>query len=125
MQYTDRQLDMAEKVRKSLPARCLVNPRHPDTQFPVRRRRPDVAALIAADPTECADSSQILPAIRDVFPNATVVPTGGVVYMMALEQLLANIDETEDAALLQLLLLADDLCIEAGETLYAVAHARC
>ncbi|HSW05527.1 class I SAM-dependent methyltransferase [Aquabacterium sp.] len=124
MQYTDRQLDLAEKVRRSLPEKYLVDPRQPSKRVPMRRTRPDLATFLSVDPTECADSSNILPAIRAFFPEAMVLPTGGVVYMLALNEILSNIHETEDAALLQVLMLADDLCIEAGETLYAVAHAR-
>jgi SAM-dependent methyltransferase len=124
MQYTERQLDFAERVRASLPERYLVNPHHPDDQVPLRRVRPDVKALLETDPTECADSGNIIPAVRSEFPEATVKLTGGIVYMLALNDILANFDETEDEALLRAMMLADDLCVEAGESLYAVAHAR-
>jgi hypothetical protein len=102
----------------------LVDPRNRTQQVSYRRTRATVAAMMASDPTECADSSAILPAVRRTFPDVTVIPTGGVVYMLALADILANLDEVKHAELLRALMVADDLCIEAGETLYSVAFAQ-
>jgi SAM-dependent methyltransferase len=124
MQYTERQLDLAERARGALPERYLANPHRPGETVPMRRARPDPARMAEVDPSECADSSNILPAVTSAFHDAVVIPTGGVVYALALNDILANLDESEDEALLRTLMLADDLCIEAGETLYAVAYAR-
>lgn len=123
MQYTDRQLELAERARRALPARYLANPDDPSKQVPYRRTRPQLQALLDTDPSECADSANILPALRSTFPNATVIPTGGVVYMLSLNDILANLDEQADEQLLRSMMLADELCAEAGETLYAVAFA--
>ena len=124
MQYTDRQLDLAERVRASLPDCYLVNPHRPAHPVPLRRVRPNPRRLLEVDPSECADSSNILPAVRARFPEATIKLTGGIVYMLALNDILANFDEVKDEALLRAMMLADDLCIEVGESLYAVAFAR-
>jgi SAM-dependent methyltransferase len=122
MQYTARQLDLAERARACLPERCLADPRNPDgPPLPHRRVRPKLDAMLATDPSECADSERILPAVSSRFPGATVKPTGGVIYALALSDVLANLDEDTDRALIKAMMLADDLCIEAGETLYAVA----
>ena len=123
MQYSDRQLDLAGRVRGALPARCLDNPHHRGVMLPKRPPRPSREALLATDPSECADSAAILPSARITFPGLRVIPTGGIVYMLALNDVLSNLHEEEDDALLKAMMLADDLCIEAGETLYAVAHA--
>lgn len=124
MQYTDRQLDLAERARAALPEPYLTNPHRPEERVPLRRARPNPARMAEIDPSECADSSNILPAVRSVFPDAVVIPTGGIVYTLALNDILANFDEERDEALLRSLMLADDLCVEAGETLYGVAYAR-
>jgi SAM-dependent methyltransferase len=122
MQYTARQLDLAERARASLSARCLVDPHNPaGPPLPLRRVRPKIEAMLSTDPSECADSERILSAVTQWFPGATVKPTGGVVYGLALSDVLANLDEESDGALIKAMMLADDLCIEAGETLYAVA----
>ena len=123
MQYSDRQLDLAARARAALPTACLDNPRRPGVLLPVRPARPDLALMVEIDPSECADSSTIQSAVRQIFPGATLIPTGGIVYMLALNDVLANLHETEDEPLLRAMMLADDLCIEAGETLYAVGYA--
>lgn len=123
MQYTDRQLDLAAKVRKALDERHLVNPRDNTALLPIRRTRPDLQQLLATDPSECADSGNIITSVLAVFPQAAVIPLGGIAYMLALSDVLANIDEEAEAALLRTLMLADDLCASAGEYLYAVACA--
>jgi len=124
MQYTARQLELAERARACLPTHFLRNPFAPDQDLPLRRVRPQWKQMIEIDPSECADSENILPAVRSIFPAALIRPTGGVVYALALSDVLHNIDEIEDAAVLRTLLLTDDLCVELGETLYAVAVAR-
>ncbi len=125
LQYTDRQLSMAELARRALSKDYLANPHDPTrAEVPFRSQRPSVTRMVEADPTNCPDSSGILPAIRSLWPNADVTLAGGVVYSLALEDILANFEEERDNALLRAMLLADDLCVEAGESLYCVALAR-
>lgn len=124
LQHTPRQLDLAERARASLAPKYLVDPKGNGTQLLPHRRRPvDIATLKATDPSECQDSDNILPSVRDVFPGAGIIPTGGIVYMLAMSDVLANLDEEEDASLIDALMLADDLCVELGESLYSVAWA--
>ena len=73
-------------------------------------------------PTECADSDDILPAVRRHFPAAWIKPTGGTIYHAALHNVIANFTD-EDTPLLELMLLLDDVCTMAGYTHYAVALA--
>jgi SAM-dependent methyltransferase len=121
MQYSDRQMDFAERARAWLPKVYLVHPTD-GSQVPLRPPRLNPDTLRADDPSECADSAAILPAIRSVFPSAAIIPTGGVVYLIALHDILANF--AEDDPLLPAMMTMDDLCIEAGESLYSVAWAR-
>lgn len=124
MQWSDHQLDLAERVRQMLPARYLDDPHQPGRLIPVRRSRPTIAGMREADPSECVDSANILPSVRAVFPNAAIVPAGGIVYMLALNDMLANLDEERDDGLLAALLAIDDMYSDAGDYVYAVAHAR-
>lgn len=117
MQWTDRQLDLAARVRAALPMDYLRNPRAPEAQVPLRRARPTIEGMLASDPSECADSASILPSLRARFPDAHVIPTSGIVYMLALNDILANTDETNDAALLSVLMEMDAMFAEAGDTL--------
>lgn len=120
MQYSDRQLDMAARARAWLPE-CYRLGRD-GKPAPDRRQRPSLEGMIAADPSECADSANILPAVRDLFPDAEARRAGGIVYMLALNDILANF--AEDDPMLAAMLTMDDLCVEAGESLYATTWAR-
>jgi SAM-dependent methyltransferase len=119
MQWTPESLELASAARALLPDRLLA---HPKTGKPMSRavRRPDAQRLKESDPTECADSAAILPAIRRHFPGAFIRPTGGVVYHSALNDVIANFTP-DDEPLLKALLLLDDAYADAGHTHYAVA----
>jgi hypothetical protein len=79
-----------------------------------------VEQMIAMDPTEAADSSNILPAIAQSFPDAEVIPTGGAIYVIGLMNILEGIP----APILSQALLLDRALSEAGENIYAVAIAQ-
>ena len=61
-------------------------------------------------------------AVQEHFPDAAVKLTGGVVYQLALNDVLSNFT-ADDGELLERLLLLDDQCVAAGQTHYAVAVA--
>lgn len=142
-QWTDRMLEIASAARRLLPKRylrrsapqacglaglrsSLTSLLFGDTRrgyHPVDIHRPDAASIIAEDPSEAADSGRILEAIRRHFPDAEIINTGGVIYHMTLNDILANFDEERDRHLLELLLTIDDLCAELGHTHYATALA--
>lgn len=113
----------ANRLRAILPARLLRPFNAPDAPVPREIGLIDPEALIAADPTEAADSDNILPALRQVFPNADIVPTGGAFYFIALVDAFHNFVTDGDLRLLDALLLADEALARTGPTLYAVALA--
>ena len=76
------------------------------------------------DPTEAADSSRILPCLRARMPQAEITLTGGCIYSLALNDVLANFNEVEDRPLLNAGLTLDRALTELGETHYAVAFGR-
>lgn len=116
-QWSDRSLEVANRVRSFLPSRFLEN------DAPRQLKRPDAARLAAADPSEAADSDNIVPAIRRVFPDARIIHTGGCIYHLALSKLLSKFS-AEDEVLLESLLLLDEEMARAGETHYAVTVAQ-
>ncbi|WP_333504442.1 TylF/MycF/NovP-related O-methyltransferase [Nitratidesulfovibrio sp. 1201_IL3209] len=122
-QWPDAQLDVASRVRRALPERLRRDPSRPDRLLPDRITRPDMAEMLATDPSEAADSDSIIPALRAVFPDVQIIPTGGVVYSLALKDAIANFDDTGDAELLRDLLDLDVRLAETGQTLYACAFA--
>jgi SAM-dependent methyltransferase len=122
-QWSDRQLNLASWVRSLLSDAYLVNPNNPGESLFRTLQRPSVAGMIKADPSEAADSEAIIPALLRHFPTADIIHTGGVVYMLALNDILANMDEKRDASLLEALLDLDQVCTRLGDSLYATALA--
>jgi hypothetical protein len=80
--------------------------------------------MIEKDPSEATDSEHILPALAKHFPEAVVHKTGGIIYHLALHELMHNFDPREDKHPLELLLLIDEQCIAVEETNYAAAIAQ-
>ncbi len=124
MQWSSKMLSMASRVRTALPDRCLQDPRRAGRSLRRRLRKPNRMMMLISDPTECADSARILPIIKTVFPNAEIRPMGGVIYHLALNDVLHNLDEDADRDLLEQLLRIDDICTRLGEYHYAVAVAE-
>lgn len=124
MQWSDKMLKYATRVRRALPGKYLQNPHRPGESLPVRLTRPNRILLSLKDPTECADSSRIIPCLRKWFPDVEIKLTGGVIYHLALSDVLHNIDEVNDRELLEQLMRIDDLCTELGEFHYGVAVAE-
>lgn len=121
MQWSKRTLRFAARVRRALPDWALRDPYRPDRQLPTKVSRTNRLALYLDDPTECADSGRILGSIEKWFPAAEVIPTGGVVYNLALMDVIHNLDEVRDAALIERLLRLDDRCTSLGEFHHATA----
>lgn len=123
-QWPDGDLETASRVRAILPDRFHRHPRNPAKPLDRHVSRPTIEDMMQADPTEAADSAHIMSAILSTFPDAEIIPTGGVVYHLALNDVLANFEEEQDAALLGSLLLLDETLARSGRTHYAVALAR-
>ncbi len=124
LQWSSAEMDVAEKVRRLLPERFLRDPLNLDRELPLRPLPLSVEEWIRRDPTECADSENIIPAITSYFPEAEITYTGGVIYHLALNDVIAHFDEDEDRHLLSALLMADLAYARAGLTHYAVVIAR-
>lgn len=118
-QWSDRQLQYASRIRQSLSDRLLRNPWKPGEQLERSVIRPTVESMIAADPSEAADSDRIIASIKEVLPNPELWLLGGAVYHLALNDVLANFDEQLDADLLESLLVLESALIELGENQYA------
>lgn len=123
MQWPDEMIDVANRIRGSLPQHLLIGR---DGRRPLSREvaRPSIRKLIASDPTECADSGAILDAFKDLFPDHVIRPTGGVIYHLALKGCLHNFSHESDDELLSMLLAMDEVIARLGMTHYAMAYSR-
>lgn len=130
IQFSDECLKLGSSIRQKLPKKYLINPASSpeDIQFlDTQCQRPKLSKIIAKDPSEAVDSENILPAVQELFPDAEIVHTGGVIYFATLPPLYANFDPEDefDIGLLESLLLIDELytSLHPGQTLYATALA--
>ncbi|MEO0564876.1 MAG: hypothetical protein AAF125_22405, partial [Chloroflexota bacterium] len=122
-QWSDEMLDLGTAVRQCLAEEYLANPYQPGAKLPRQVRRPNMDTMIATDPSEAADSDNILGAVRQFFPDADIMLTGGVVYNLALADILNNFSLTPVEPLLRVLMLLDFQAADHGLTHYAVALA--
>lgn len=124
-QWSDDSLELVARVRSSLPRRYLLDPYRPSGFQPTEIRRHDPQILAREDPSEAADSDRILEVVSRHFPDAQITKVGGVVYHLALRDIIHNFDEgnDDDRALLGALLLVDEMSIQDHriDNHYAVA----
>jgi len=127
-QFSDATLNFVNRIRDMLPSCYLRSPYHATRVMQRCYERLPAAAWEALDPSEAADSANILPAVREYFPDAEIKLLGGAVYHLALEDVIANFDEENeaDAAFLKLLTIIDQFAIgrDGVENLFATAVAR-
>jgi SAM-dependent methyltransferase len=122
-QHTPELMAWANRMLALLPDRLLRGSRDPTRTVPRVATLLDPDAVAAIDPTEAVDSGNILPAVRRVFPSADIIPTGGALYFVGLNDAFHNFVAQEDLRLLDALLLLDEAVAQRGETPYAVALA--
>jgi SAM-dependent methyltransferase len=123
-QWPDEQLEIAAKVRGVFKhTKYLLNPKYRFFSLPAKIIRPNKEKLINKDPFEAADSDRIIMAVYKHFPNAEIKFTGGVIYHLALSNMIHNFDEKNGKILLDLLMIIDELCSKLGQNHYAVALA--
>lgn len=126
LQWSDTVLDLNSRIRMALSDHYLQSPFKDKKLVSQSMRRPNRRKLIAQDPSEAVQSSLIIDSVKKHFPDAKLIDTGGAVYTMALSDILDNFDDSDanDAMILDLLLIIDELASKLGDNYYAVALAR-
>ena len=125
-QWSTEALKLGTRVRRVLPEGFLKNPYKEGSYISRELSRPDAQELADSDPSEAADSSNIIKSVKKYFPNAEIKLTGGLIYHATLNDILHNIDESDekDKAILELLLIIDELSLNSRvESQYAAALA--
>ena len=111
MQVSERVYAVADKTRSALPEKYLVNNTRAQERFPLIPKSPRIPVqhFLDSDPSEMADSGNILAAARRHLPGVTIIPTGGILFFLGLRPLFGNFDETDptDHTLLEELLAWD------------------
>jgi SAM-dependent methyltransferase len=115
-QYSDINLEIINNVLAALPEKYFYNFKKPDQYLPRIRTKPSVEKLIVDDPTEAADSENILPAIQRYFPDANITILGGGIARLVLGYISQNLNEEaeEDQIIIKFILLIDDMAAKFG-----------
>ena len=120
-QWTDEQVRILKEILGSLDdAYFLI----PDSEY-MWKKEPNcmsIEEMMRADPSEAADSDAILPAFREYFPAGTVIPLGGLVYVLGLDGVIVNIPD--DSIILKKMLNIDAMLSRQGHNYFAVAYCR-
>ena len=122
-QWTDDNLAWANRVRQNLADRFLRNPYAPDQLLPREITRPTPEEVIASDPSEAVDCGRTADVLPARFTGCEIIPTGGALYHLALNDIFCNFTTEDNLALLGQILLLDQALAERGITQYAVAFA--
>ena len=123
-QYPDAQMAVFNEVYAALPRRFLAR-RGPNAGFyPRRLERPVEADVIRVDPSEAADSENIMPALMETFPDADVVRVSGGLFQAGLHDIMGNFDPERDAGVLSLLWAHERTLIAHGHLNWVQALAR-
>jgi SAM-dependent methyltransferase len=122
-QWTDRQMEEAKKIVRSIPRCFRVLLAEPFGEIRSEARKPTIAGMIVMDPSEAGDSGSICKSLGEFFSDAVIGDFGGIGFFLAMHDFLPNLDGEKQAEILWLLMLADELCIDLGESLYAAAIA--
>ena len=119
-QWSEAELEVVNSFRDSLPDEVFTLPNGKR----VKRRvdRPDLKTMINRDPSEAADSESIIPSLKKRLDDPLIIPTGGVVYHVGLNDILTNIPE--DSPLLSLALTIDSIASRSGLNQYGVCIAE-
>jgi SAM-dependent methyltransferase len=115
-QYSETNLEIINNVLAAIPNKYFKHFKKPDELLPKIIAKPSAEKLIAIDPTEAADSENILPAIKQYFPDADITILGGGIARLVLDYIAHNLDEEaeEDETLIKLILLIDDMAAQQG-----------
>lgn len=117
MQWDEKVLDWVELYRASLPLPYLISPFDRKKLMPTKLTPPGIEHWKAIDPTECADSANIIPAIQDLAPCADIAFLGGCIYGLALEDIICNFHDEDEKLLIDAMLL-DRFMASAGMNFY-------
>ena len=112
-QWTDEQLRLANAFLDSLPPRLR---RQPNGQPKENLRRPFIAEMIAADPSEAIRSADLVTALEPYFDIIEYRPLGGSLAHIALGGIAQNFDflSPQDNAFLQQLFEMEDRAMANG-----------
>lgn len=119
-QWTDMQMAIVNGIRLYLTEEYFES--RNGNKYPRFLSTPTLQQMMNTDPSEAADSENIIPAVKKYFKNPTIINTGGLVYHLCLEDILQNMPEKSEILIHMLTL--DNQTIDFGLSLYAFIFAK-
>ena len=118
-QWSDKQMSLLKEILESVDDTYFLIP-DSDFMWKKEAKRSTLEEMMNADPSEAADSDNIVPAFHKYFPTGVLIPLGGLVYVLGLDGIIINI--SEENPLLGKLLRMDALLSKQSHNYYAVAY---
>lgn len=118
-QWTDEQMNILKQILESMDDKYFLTPGS-EYMWKKEPSKMTIEEMLEADPSEAADSDNIIPAFKEYFPDGTLIPLGGLIYVLGLDGILVNIPE--DSVLLHKMLKLDTMLSKQGHNYYAVAY---
>lgn len=123
-QWPAEQLTYAKQVRECFSGtKYLKDSSGENVDLSLTIKKPTKLGMWLDDPSEAADSDRIIDSVDEYFPNAHIHNLGGVVYHLALNDMLVNFDDSEDRHILKLLMMIDGFISKEGQNHYAAIFA--
>lgn len=119
-QWTDMQMAIVNGIRLYLTDDYFLS--LAGKKYPRYITTPSIEHMMNTDPSEAADSENIIPAVKKYFKNPIIINTGGLVYHLCLEDILQNMPE--ESEILKHMLEMDKQTINFGLSLYAFIFAQ-
>lgn len=119
-QRTDMEMAIVNGIRLYLPDEVFIKPG--GGRYERFYVGPTIEQMMNIDPSEAADSENIIPAIKEHFVNPDIRYAGGLIYLVCMEDIIHNISDGDP--LLDYLLELDDQTIKFGLSQYAVILAK-
>ena len=119
-QWSDDDMKISSMLLESIEDKYFFIP-DSDYMWVKKTARSTVEEMLASDPSEAADSEAILPAFQKHFPHGTIIPLGGLVYILCLDGIIINIPD--NSPLLARLLTMDATLAAQGRNYYVAAYA--
>lgn len=110
-QWTDRQLEVMNRILDILPERLR---KHPETGDLISNiRRPSIEEMNASDPSEAIRSRDIIPVLERFFTVKTIRYLGGSLYNPLMSEVIGNFndDDEMDAAMIRMILFLEETMI--------------
>jgi SAM-dependent methyltransferase len=123
-QWSDRNLAYANAYRSTLPQRFFRRTDNPELFYRTLVPRPSLKKMIANDPSEAADSSNIIPSVLEHFPGADIIRVGGAMFHLMSGIFDNLLTEPDGDDYLAEAIRLDDFLLDIGECHFAACVVR-